>query len=226
MRISKLTVTFFAACAVAGCVTNGDNNSGPTAALPGEEWVVEDIGARGVIDYARATMQFGQDGRLSGNTSCNSYFADYKADGRKLQIGKTGVTRRACAPAVMDQESRFLNVLNAVNSYRIDGTGALLLSTPAGTTIMARRGSGNMQKTTYHCPDGSFIDAWYPTADTARIVYQGRSIEMISTVSASGTRYVGGGWEWWTKGMSEGTLAPLAGGERIATASGLTCTAR
>jgi membrane-bound inhibitor of C-type lysozyme len=83
-----------------------------------------------------------------------------------------------------------------------------------------------MPKTTYHCPDGSLIEAWYPGTDTATIVYQGRSIEMTSAVSASGARYVGGSWEWWTKGMTEGTLAPLAEGESIATAGGMTCTAR
>ena len=225
MRVSNSAVTLFAGWAVAACVTNGDDQSGSTTALLGEEWVVEDIGARGVIDYARATMLFGQDGRLSGNTSCNSYFADYKVDGAMLQIENAGVTKRACAPAVMDQESRFLNLFNAVNSYHIDGTGALLLSTSVGATITARRVSGNMRKTTYHCPDGSFIEAWYPTTDTARIVYQGRSIEMTSAVSASGARYVGAGWEWWTKGMTEGTLSPLAEGESIATASGMTCTA-
>jgi heat shock protein HslJ len=38
----------------------------------------------------------------------------------------------------MDQERRFLDVFNAVTSYRIDDTGALVLSTPAGATMTAR----------------------------------------------------------------------------------------
>lgn len=225
MRVSNSAVALFAGLALTACETNGDDQSGSTSTLMGEEWVVEDIASRGVIDYARATILFGQDGRLSGDTSCNRYFADYQADRAKLKIGNAGATKRACAPAVMDQESRFLNVFNAVNSYHIDDTGALVLSTPMGTTITARRASGATAKTTYQCPDGSLIEAWYPTTDTARIVYQGRSIEMASAVSASGARYIGGGWQWWTKGMTEGMLSPLAEDESIASAKGMTCTA-
>lgn len=224
MQVSDSATILFLALAVAACATDGADRSDPAAVLLGEEWVVEDMGARGVIDYARATILFGQDGRLSGSTSCNRYFADYRADGTNLQIDNAGATKRACTPAVMDQESRFLNVLNAVDSYSIDGTGALVLSTPLGTTMTARRVSGAVPKTTYLCPDGSVIEAWYPTTDTARVVYQGRSIEMTSVVSASGARYVGGGWQWWTKGTTEGMLSPLAEGESIASASGMTCT--
>jgi heat shock protein HslJ len=123
---------------LSACMTTAGDRPGATAELVGQEWVVEDIAGRGVIDDARATLLFGQDGRLSGDTSCNRYFADYHVDGLALQIGDAGVTRRACAPAVMDQERRFLDVFNAVTSYRIDDRGALVLSTPAGATMTAR----------------------------------------------------------------------------------------
>lgn len=121
------------------CMTTASDRPGSATALVGQEWIVEDIAGRGVVDDARATLLFGGDGRLSGDTSCNRYFADYKVDGTKLRIDNAGVTKRACAPAVMDQEQRFLNVFNAVSSYRIDGTGALVLSTPAGVAMTARR---------------------------------------------------------------------------------------
>ncbi len=73
-----------------------------------------------------------------------------------------------------------------------------------------------MLKTNCHCPSNLLIEAWYPTTNTARIIYQGKSIEMTSAVSASGVRCVGGGWQWWTKGMSDGMLSPLAVDESIA----------
>ncbi len=56
MHESNSTLTLFAVSVVAACVTNDDDQSGSAAALLGGEWVVEDIGARGVIDYARATI--------------------------------------------------------------------------------------------------------------------------------------------------------------------------
>lgn len=80
-------------------------------------------------------------------------------------------------------------------------------------------------KTSYQCDDGSVVEASYPTTDTAEVVIEGKSIEMTSAVSASGARYVGGGWEWWTKGMTEGMLSPLAEGETTASAPGVNCTA-
>ncbi len=77
----------------------------------------------------------------------------------------------------------------------------------------------------YVCEDGSTVEARYPTPDGARIGYQGRTIDMTIARSASGARYVGGGWEWWTRGMIEGTLTPLGPGEEIASAPGLGCAA-
>lgn len=77
----------------------------------------------------------------------------------------------------------------------------------------------------YTCADGSTVEARYPTTDTAQIVVAGKTVEMKSAMSASGARYVGGGWQWWTKGMTEGSLAPLKPGEETASAAGTTCTA-
>lgn len=77
----------------------------------------------------------------------------------------------------------------------------------------------------YECEDGSTVQAIYPRIDTAEIEYDGQVIEMQIAVAASGSRYVGDGWEWWTKGMTEGTLTPLQPGEEIASADGVFCTA-
>lgn len=79
--------------------------------------------------------------------------------------------------------------------------------------------------TRYTCVDGSIVEARYPTVDTAQLLLKGQSVDMRIAVSASGARYVGGGWEWWTKGATEGTLSPLKPGEDIASAAGAICTA-
>lgn len=62
---------------------------------------------------------------------------------------------------------------------------------------------------TYQCESGEKIAAAYPATDSATVQYKGSSYEMKIAVSASGSRYVGGEMEWWTKGSgtgSEGTL--------------------
>lgn len=77
----------------------------------------------------------------------------------------------------------------------------------------------------YSCADGSTVEARYPTPETAQIVTAGKTVDMTIAQSASGARYVGDGWQWWTKGMIDGMLAPLKPGEDIASAAGTTCTA-
>ncbi|MDF1836031.1 MAG: META domain-containing protein [Alteraurantiacibacter sp. bin_em_oilr2.035] len=226
MRIINMAAVFVAGMAMSACATYPDDGMDSSANLVGHEWLVEDIAARGVIDDARTTIVFGEDGRVSGDTACNRYFAEYETAGSDLRLDKAGVTKRACAPAVMDQEQRFLDVFNEVESYRIDATGALILSTLEGATIMARRSLEPTMQMTYRCSDGSIVEASYPTTDTALIVHQGRSVQMNIASSASGARYVGGGLQWWTKGANEGMLSPLAEGEDIASARGINCTAR
>lgn len=77
----------------------------------------------------------------------------------------------------------------------------------------------------YSCADGTTVEASYPTTDTAQIVVAGKTVDMKIAMSASGARYVGGGWQWWTKGMTDGMLAPIKPGEETASAAGTTCTA-
>lgn len=45
----------------------------------------------------------------------------------------------ACPEALMNQERKLLDLLPTVKSYRIDETGALVLTTANKTTIKARR---------------------------------------------------------------------------------------
>ena len=58
---------------------------------------------------------------------------------------------------------------------------------------------------TYRCESGRTVEAVYrpPTAATVR--YQGQVYEMTVAVSGSGARYIGGGFEWWTRGSGPGS---------------------
>jgi membrane-bound inhibitor of C-type lysozyme len=75
----------------------------------------------------------------------------------------------------------------------------------------------------YHCADGETVRASYPTSDTAVVEFAGRSRTLKTAASASGARYVGDGLQWWTKGLTEGVVSPLAAGEDVASASGTNC---
>jgi heat shock protein HslJ len=76
-----------------------------------------------VLAGTTITAEFGQDGTLSGNSSCNDYSGPYKAAGNQIKIGPLGSTKKACAdPAgVMDQEAQYLAALETVAIFKIEG---------------------------------------------------------------------------------------------------------
>lgn len=75
----------------------------------------------------------------------------------------------------------------------------------------------------YQCGAGTFVEARYIGADRAYVTFMERTMLMRIAPAASGVRYVGGGWQWWTKGTTEGTIAPLRPAERVAAAPGQLC---
>ena len=117
--------------------------TGPAATKPssavqlvGPEWKIEDIGGQGVIDNSPAYLQFLPDGRLAGNATCNRLMGRYTIKGEALSFDEgLATTMMACPEAVMNQEQRLLKLLPGINSFRIDGTGALVMQTGTGETI-------------------------------------------------------------------------------------------
>ncbi|EGV19920.1 META domain-containing protein [Thiocapsa marina] len=112
----------------------------PATFLQGPEWVVEDIGGGGIIDRSRVTLNFGADGRLWGRASCNTYQGEYRLTGESLTVALSATTMMACAPALMDQERKVLDLLARIRAFEVDPTGALILETDDGRTLSARRG--------------------------------------------------------------------------------------
>ncbi|EYD74430.1 hypothetical protein Rumeso_03967 [Rubellimicrobium mesophilum DSM 19309] len=87
---------------------------------------------------------------------------------------------------------------------------------------------------TYLCADGRVVQAQYGNSDdaimsagqnAAYLYVDGRSIRMLQGVSASGVRYIGGGYQWWTRGLQTANLAPLGPNESTATDPGTECRA-
>jgi heat shock protein HslJ len=111
----------------------------PATLLQGAEWTVTGIAGKGLIDRSRATLNFGGDGRVYGRGSCNNYTAEYRLTGEGLTVGKAAGTMMACDPAVMQQESLFLEVLRNVRGFDLREDGALVLRAGDGRTIVARR---------------------------------------------------------------------------------------
>jgi putative lipoprotein len=129
----------FTAPAAAAVLLSACAATGPAAPLAGGEWIVEEINGAGVIDDARPSLAFGEDGRVSGSGSCNRYGANYAVKGDRLKISATAATLMGCAEPVMIQERTLFALLEKNLAWRVDGDGALVLQSADGGSIRARR---------------------------------------------------------------------------------------
>ena len=93
--------------------------SAETAAfdLVGSEWLLEDLGGAGVIDNIQATLSFPEAGKAAGSGSCNRFFGPAEITGSAIKLGPLGSTRMACPEAVMNQEKKYLDALEAAERF-------------------------------------------------------------------------------------------------------------
>lgn len=112
------------------------NDSADRGGLHAQPWLVEDIAGRGVVDRAQTTIQFTDDGAVSGSTCVNRYRGQAKIDGDSISFGPLAATRRAGPPALMEQETKFLKAISTVKRYRIEATGLLFLIDEAGESVL------------------------------------------------------------------------------------------
>lgn len=112
---------------IATGLTLGACASTPPALETGRAYRVEWIGERPLIDSSHLTITFEQDGRAYGTGGCNHWFAGYGVEDGILRFSQIGSTRRACAPALMEQEQRFFEALGAVRRWDRSSLGELRL---------------------------------------------------------------------------------------------------
>lgn len=105
-----------------------------SASLVGTNWSVlnynngKDALVSALLD-SQITALFGEDGTMSGNSSCNTYSGPYKVDGQSIQIGPLASTMMACAQpeGLMEQEAAYLAALGKATNYKIEGDQLTLM---------------------------------------------------------------------------------------------------
>jgi len=99
--------------------------------LVGSTWMTMTVEGSQVPVDVESTLTFASGSELSGNGGCNPFSASLQMEANELVIGPIQRGRRSCRPEVMATESKFLDALQAVSSYR--GTRLFLyLSDPTG----------------------------------------------------------------------------------------------
>lgn len=122
----------YAGQALQGC--GGD----PLRLVRGVEWVVDKINDAGIVDRSHVTINFGPDGLLYGQASCNNYRGEYVLTGEDLTLSTAATTQKACAPELMQQEQQVLAALNSLQRFDFTEDGALILYAGAGQSLTAR----------------------------------------------------------------------------------------
>ncbi|MDP2072619.1 META domain-containing protein [Hydrogenophaga sp.] len=120
-RLSWFAVSLL--LSLTACALPGAPGSAP---LVGSEWRLEDLGGRGVLDRVQATLAFPEAGRVTGNSSCNRFFGSYTLMQDRIALGQLAGTRMACAPAVDEQETRYLDALQKAQRLEVRGTTMLM----------------------------------------------------------------------------------------------------
>jgi heat shock protein HslJ len=123
---------------LAGC---GDDQE--DLALVGTKWVMTTYAVTGAMKDALptptvdATFAAPKDGEgdVSGSGGINQYSGRYTVDGDKLTVGTISSTRKAGAPAVMQQETDYLIALQTAATYQIDGD-TLTIRSASGVTVL------------------------------------------------------------------------------------------
>jgi heat shock protein HslJ len=133
VHIASLSVV---AIVVLGCAPAAPSPSTP--ALAGTSWTVISINGAGVVPDSPPTIQFSEDGRVSGSSGCNQYGGSFKADGGAIEFGALQSTEMFCEGARGPQEAAFTAALSGARSYSVDADGQLLIEGAA--QIVARPG--------------------------------------------------------------------------------------
>lgn len=123
-------------------VNVGDNSytgcgGNPAIVLSGGEWKVTHI--QGVPVKGDVTLGFDTSGQLHGTSGCNRFATSYTLSGEGIGIGRVAGTRMACSPELMEQEARFLKLLETVFQFEVSKDGNLILRGEQSQVINARR---------------------------------------------------------------------------------------
>jgi len=101
--------------------------------LTGTDWRLVSFGPAGseasLVAGTTVTLKFGEDGRASGSTGCNSYSGTYQVRGDIIAFGRLISTKRACLDQnANQQEQRFLSALESANRFRLSSNRLTIMS--------------------------------------------------------------------------------------------------
>jgi heat shock protein HslJ len=133
-----LVPLLLSALALSAC---GGSDEGSTAQNPadleGVSWILTQmttVGGQTEIVQVGVSAEF--DGSaISGTSGCNRYHASYEAQGSSISFGPIAGTKKLCGDPEDSTETRYLQLLADVGSYRVSGR-SMSMNDQSGTPVL------------------------------------------------------------------------------------------
>jgi len=113
------TIQFFTYCGTSNILNQ----------VIGKEWKVTSIAGKVLkiseLENGLPYMTFGENGILSGFTSCNMFSGSYKLKSNLIYLEPGAITKKACTDVT---EMDFLNALKKVTGWKLEGNDLELLN--------------------------------------------------------------------------------------------------
>jgi len=87
--------------------------------IRGSAWFLETLAGVAIPDSVQATLAFDEQGKVSGNGSCNHFNGTVTVDNGAIMFGPSATTRKFCGEDVMRQETQYLAALQRAERFEI-----------------------------------------------------------------------------------------------------------
>lgn len=90
-------------------------------------WQLTRVAGKDAVPGVMATIEIGEDGKLTGDTGCNRFVGTISVEGDTVQVSRVVSTRRLCLDPVQTQEDTLLRSLETITRADVDEAGRLVM---------------------------------------------------------------------------------------------------
>ncbi|WP_186757578.1 META domain-containing protein [Echinicola salinicaeni] len=114
LKLSSLLLILFLGFSSCSSVSNLN----PLDLLTGNNWVLSSLMGGGLDMFSGAlpSLNFSENGGLTGSTGCNSFNGNFQLSGTGINLDPGAMTRKACPG---DGENQFLSALKNVSKFKV-----------------------------------------------------------------------------------------------------------
>jgi heat shock protein HslJ len=121
-KAALFTVVFLIS---AGSFLSACGSKKTSADLSGTSWTLVSYGPTGSQTPAapgiKTSLNFGNDGQVSGNVGCNGFSGSYEVKGGTIVFGPLAATLMACPEPQMTQEGTVFQVMSGTVHFEVAG---------------------------------------------------------------------------------------------------------